>query len=512
MKNIAILIAAMAIVAVAFVPVSYAACSNACSSTQYTCSLTTTAMSKGTSGTLTVSITNQQSQSQSSVTATLIGNWFTGDTVSQVISSITSGESKSLDFTLTPNTAGSQDVCVDMASTCTADCTAVTINSAADLSIVSLSAPSSVSPSQSFTVSGTMQNGGTETAGGDTAITAILEDTSGKCTIASATKSIGTIGDSATSSQSWSVTAGTSGTCTFILTVSGSPGGTDTEAGSTAISSSSGTSNTGSGSGSGGSSGGGGLSSAAAPEGTTVSTSEGVSLIKLPSVSAGQSAGINIDKPEETGVRRIAFTVSKDLANISIEIRALQSTDKETPTGKTQRYIEIILSNISDADITAAQITFEVQKKWLSDNGFAASDVALMRYASGWTKLSTSESGSTDEYVYYTAETLGFSLFAISAVKQAAADGSNGIMEDTDKIVEGVRNVLNDYGWYIALAVFVIALILGWIYYHGHEHIKEIKQQLGQGKTSDYVINISNKKPSYSFSPSKKKTTKKGGK
>ena len=312
------------------------------------------------------------------------------------------------------------------------------------------------------------------------------------------------------SSQSWSVTAGSSGTCTFILTVSGSPGGTDTEAGSTTISSSSGTSNTGSGSGSGGSSGGGGLPSAAAPEGTTVSTSEGVSLIKLPSVSAGQSAGINIDKPEETSIRRIAFTVSKDLANISIEIRALQSTGKEAPAGKTQRYIEIILSNISDADITAAQITFEAPKKWLSDNGFAASDVALMRYASGWTKLPTSESGSTEEYVYYTAETPGFSLFAISAVKQAAA--SDGIIKDTDKIVEDARNVLNDYGWYIALAVFVMALILGWIYYHGHEHIKEIKQQLGQGKTSDYIINISNKKPSYSFTPSKKKTTKKGGK
>ena len=133
-----------------------------------------------------------------------------------------------------------------------------------------------------------------------------------------------------------------------------------------------------------------------------------------------------------------------------------------------------------------------------------------MRYASGWTKLPTSESGSTEEYVYYTAETPGFSLFAISAVKQAAA--SDGIIKDTDKIVEDARNVLNDYGWYIALAVFVMALILGWIYYHGHEHIKEIKQQLGQGKTSDYIINISNKKPSYSFTPSKKKTTKKGGK
>src|SRR3989338_8929290 len=132
MKKSISIIAAVLAVFVFSVPVSFAACSNACSSSQYTCSLTTTTMSKDTSGTLEVSVTNQQSQSQSSITATLLGSWFTGSTTSVAIPTINAGESKSLAYTITPNTAGSQDVCVSL-GTCTADCTQVTVTSAADL-------------------------------------------------------------------------------------------------------------------------------------------------------------------------------------------------------------------------------------------------------------------------------------------------------------------------------------------------------------------------------------------
>ncbi|MBI4019015.1 MAG: PGF-pre-PGF domain-containing protein [Candidatus Aenigmarchaeota archaeon] len=501
----------IAVIMMAFaLQASYAACSNACSSSQYTCSLTTTSMTKGSAGTLTVSVTNQQSQSQSSITASLLGSWFTGDTISQVISSISSGESKSLDFTITPNTAGSEDVCVDMGGTCTADCTQVTVSSAADLSVVSLSTPSSATASQTFTVSATIQNGGTETAGSSSSVTATLEETSGKCTISSATKTIGTIGDSATTSESWSVTAGSSsGTCNFVLSVSGSPGGTDTESGSTTIpSASGGSSDSGSGSGSGGGGGGGGsaLSKAPAPEGTTISTTEGISVIKIPSVAAGESAGVDIDNPAETGVRRIAFTASKALANISIEIKNLESTDKEAPEGKIHQYMEIVLSNFSDSDITAAEISFQVAKKWIADNGFATSDIGLMRYISGWSELATSESGGTAEHVYYIATTPGFSLFAVSAVKKAVI--VDDVIQDNENIVNAVKDIVNDYGWYIALSVFVIALILGWMYYHGHDHLKEVKQQLGQGRKNEYAIDIRNRKSGYSFTPSGRKNKK----
>src|SRR3989338_9703892 len=84
----------------------FAACSNQCdASTQYSCSLSTTTMAKNTKATMSVSVTNQQSQSQS-VTATLQENWYIGDVVSIAGNTYQSGQAKTLDFSLTPTADG----------------------------------------------------------------------------------------------------------------------------------------------------------------------------------------------------------------------------------------------------------------------------------------------------------------------------------------------------------------------------------------------------------------------
>src|SRR3989338_5066097 len=92
MKTMTLLTVFIAILA--FSAPAFAACSSACGSDQYTCSLSTTTMAKSTSGTLTVSVTNQQSNSQSSVATTLQDLcWFTGTTTTYTISSINAGAS-----------------------------------------------------------------------------------------------------------------------------------------------------------------------------------------------------------------------------------------------------------------------------------------------------------------------------------------------------------------------------------------------------------------------------------
>lgn len=471
---------AVIILALATLTPSYAACSNACSSAQYTCSLSTSSMTKGTSGTLTSSVTNQQSQSQSSVTATIQGSWFSGETTSQVISSINSGEAKSLDFTITPNSDGSNDVCIDMGGTCTADCGQITINSAADLSVVSLTSSdsdNSVSPSASFTVSATIQNTGTETAGSTTSVVATLADSNGKCTIADASRTIVTIAGLASSSQSWSVSAGSAtGTCAFTLTTTGTPGGTGTGTLSVTIASTTTTTTVAGGGSPSGGGGGSSLTKAKTPEGTTVKTVNGETVIKIPSTAKNVEAGIDVDSPAETGIRRIAFVPSSDLANVSITIKKISASPVGAPIAEAYGYIQIEFANVTDAKISSAEIAFQVEKSWLSSKGYANDRVRLSRYANQWNELSTQETGSDDANVFYNAKTPGFSVFAITAVK-ATMPPPQPIEKTVGDVTKKAQQIWNTYGWYIALATLAVALIIGWIYYHGHSHIKEARYQ-----------------------------------
>lgn len=349
---------------------AFAACSNQCDpSTQYSCSLSTASMTKNTKATLTVSVTNQQSQSQS-VTATLQGGWFIGDVTSIAGNTYQSGQATSLDFSVTPTTDGAQSVCVAMGSTCTAECGSVSVASSAELSIPTFTAPSSVSASATFTPSATIQNLGTESA---TGVTATLS-ASGPCSVSSASKNIGTMSGKSTSSQSWTVTASSSsGTCSLTLTVTGTTGGTAVSTASTTVSGSSSSSSSSSGGGSGGGGGGG----------------------------ASRNKTSNATQPSEPAENQ---AVSGSLA--------------------------------------------------LCGNGV----------------LNEGEECDGALLAGQTCESKGFASGTL---------GCNNCRFDTGlcnvEIISGVEipKVVADYGWLIVSAVFIFVLFLGWIYYHGHHHIKK---------------------------------------
>ncbi len=348
---------------------AFAACSNQCDpSTQYSCSLSTTSMTKNTKATLTVSVTNQQSQPQS-VTATLQGGWFIGDVTTIAGNTYQSGQAKTLDFSVTPSTDGAQSVCVAMGSTCTADCGSVSVTSTAELSVPTFTTSSSVSASATFTPSATIQNLGTESA---TGVTATLS-ASGPCTVSSASKTIGTLSGKSTSSQSWTVTASsTSGTCALTLTVAGTTGGTALATGSTTVSGSSSSSSS---SGGGGGGGGGG---------------------------ASRNKTANTTQPAEPAVTE------------------------------------------------SAQVNPELCGNGVIDKGEECDGASLASQ---------------------TCETKGFKSGTLNCYA-CKYDTSFCNVE----VIGGIEipKVVADYGWAIVLVVFLFVLFLGWIYYHGHHHVKKI--------------------------------------
>lgn len=394
----------------AFSAPAFAACSSACGSDQYTCSLTTSTMAKSTSGTLSVSLTNAQSSSQSSLATTLQDlGWFTGTTTTSTISSLNAGASASVDYTITPTSDGAQDVCVRMGSTCTADCGSITITSPAALSITSLTtASSSISTSATTTASASIYNSGTETSGSTTGVTATLSSSSG-CTVSSGTKSIGTIAGKETNSQSWTVTAGSSAaTCTLTLSVSGTAGGSDSTTATLTVTAASSNSSSSSSS-SGGSSGSNATSNATKEKETKLfSTSAGVSkLLTFTQTTIGIT-----DIELKTVAAKTSLQLTVDTAN--------KPSGASTPAVSVYKYMEISTTG-ANSDFSMIKIKFKVPKSWVTSNSVDASTIALYRYSSSWTKLTTTEASAPDStYYYFEAISPGFSTFAVAAEKGSA--------------------------------------------------------------------------------------------
>ena len=147
----------------------------------------------------------------------------------------------------------------------------------------------------------------------------------------------------------------------------------------------------------------------------------------------GSSSGTRLDEgdPEEFRIRSggssidlIEVEANERVNNVKIKvkkIRRLPSSVDETPSGQIYEYIDITASRLDDDEIADATIEFIVDKDWLSDNGFDKDDVVLLRYDEDdeeWEELDTEVIGESSIEVRYSADTPGFSTFAIVAIRK----------------------------------------------------------------------------------------------
>ncbi len=69
----------------------------------------------------------------------------------------------------------------------------------------------------------------------------------------------------------------------------------------------------------------------------------------------------------------------------------------------------------TDKSIENAVICFKVEKSWIQDKGIDQASITLNRYDDRkWNKLPATLLREDDKYLYFTAETPGFSPFAIT--------------------------------------------------------------------------------------------------
>jgi PGF-pre-PGF domain-containing protein len=121
----------------------------------------------------------------------------------------------------------------------------------------------------------------------------------------------------------------------------------------------------------------------------------------------------------------ISFIALKNSGVVSSSVEVLNgisSLVQGPPPGEVYKYMNIWVGDTGFAtpdNIKNAIVYFKVEKSWLSNNDIKGSLISLYRYNDNeWNKLETRKVKEDDNFVYFEAETPGFSPFAIIGVRQ----------------------------------------------------------------------------------------------
>jgi len=167
----------------------------------------------------------------------------------------------------------------------------------------------------------------------------------------------------------------------------------------------------------------------------------------------------------------IQLQVKSRVSSVEMTVESLSSKPSGVSTDaapKVLKYMSISFSNIAETNVQSAKVSFKVEKAWLTQNGLAASNVALYRYANGvWNKLGTTKTSEDTLYAYYEATTPGFSYFAIGGETAAvttttapAAATTTTVPVTTVTTLPGGVEVPTDWITPIIVVVLIAAVLL----------------------------------------------------
>lgn len=155
--------------------------------------------------------------------------------------------------------------------------------------------------------------------------------------------------------------------------------------------------------------------------GMTVVGGDNVETVRLVTgAKAGETKTLSFTK--DVSVTGVDITLNNNVNELAVTVEKLadKPTEATTPLGKIYTYLKAE-ADLKQADISTVSLKFKVKKGWLAQEGFLAEEIVLKRFNnSTWETLPTTHRNNDAEYHYYTAESDGFSYFAITAEKKSA--------------------------------------------------------------------------------------------
>ncbi|AKB74240.1 Cell surface protein [Methanosarcina lacustris Z-7289] len=127
-------------------------------------------------------------------------------------------------------------------------------------------------------------------------------------------------------------------------------------------------------------------------------------------------------KGETNEIVAVEFDPKKNFGRITTIVEMLKNTSsivKEPAPGTVYRNLNIWIGPSgfsSPENLENARISFRVHRAWLSENGIDENTMTLYRHNENmWNALPTALTGEDEDFFYFTAETPGFSPFAIAS-------------------------------------------------------------------------------------------------
>lgn len=135
----------------------------------------------------------------------------------------------------------------------------------------------------------------------------------------------------------------------------------------------------------------------------------------------------DVPPAQHTSMSSDSAVTGVELATASEERTSVTTYDKrpdqvDVLQKRVYQYVDISPSG----NQSEATIYFKVKKSWLEQNSLQKENIVLSHYTEGgWVELPTEIIDEDGEYVYYAADTPGFSFFAISVDREADLDAVN---------------------------------------------------------------------------------------
>ncbi|WP_135605445.1 NosD domain-containing protein [Methanococcoides sp. NM1] len=189
---------------------------------------------------------------------------------------------------------------------------------------------------------------------------------------------------------------------------------------------------------SGGNGGGGGGSGATGEAFENIALKE----VKTENIVGGLEISYAFDE-EQNAIQYINFSALRNYGRVSAIVEVLKNKSAmvdESAPGVVYSNLNIWVGKsgfATEDNIADPVIGFSVAKAWLIENGIDENSIALYRHSEGkWNALNTMKVGEDDSYIYFEAETPGFSPFAI--VGFAEEDESVSIQDSTPPSEEAI--------------------------------------------------------------------------
>jgi PGF-pre-PGF domain-containing protein len=143
----------------------------------------------------------------------------------------------------------------------------------------------------------------------------------------------------------------------------------------------------------------------------------GKATITSSSITTSGKLIATIAKYQDIAIRGMNITVVNNVANIKIiitKVNTLPSTVAFDISGKVYNYISVDEANFTDSDISKVNMTFAVNKTWLTNNNIDASNMTMYRWANNkWNDLGAIKVSEDTSEVFYTVGSPGLSVFVI---------------------------------------------------------------------------------------------------